>query len=116
MPESNQNTLEVQMTKLSTTMGLSPILGERLESIGITSAETLLEVGATPAGRREIVRQTEIASDLVLHFVGCADLMRVEGIGPEYAELLQVSGVDTVPELSLRNPKHLADRLGEETW
>lgn len=38
---------------------------------------------------------------------------RVKGIGEEYADLLEVAGVDTVPELAQRNPANLYQKLVE---
>ena len=35
------------------------------------------------------------------------DLMRVRGVGEEYSDLLEASGVDTVRELRRRNPENL---------
>ena len=42
-----------------------------------------------------------------------ADLIRVVGIGPEFAELLEASGVDSVPELAQRNVDNLVTALKE---
>ena len=39
------------------------------------------------------------------------DLFRIKGISGEYSELLQVSGVNSVPELALRNPEHLYSKM-----
>jgi hypothetical protein len=37
--------------------------------------------------------------------------MRIKGIGEEYAELLGAAGVDTVKELTYRNPCNLAKAM-----
>lgn len=42
-----------------------------------------------------------------------ADLMRIKGVGSEYADLLEAAGVDTVPELGQRNAANLAAKLAE---
>lgn len=42
-----------------------------------------------------------------------ADLMRIKGVGSEYADLLEAAGVDTVPELGQRNAANLAEKLAE---
>ena len=42
-----------------------------------------------------------------------ADLMRVSGIGRQYAELLEASGVDTIKELRNRNAENLAAKMAE---
>jgi len=39
--------------------------------------------------------------------------MRISGIGPQYAELLEAAGVDTVKELRNRNVANLAKAMVE---
>ena len=41
------------------------------------------------------------------------DLFRINGVGAEYAELLEVAGVDTVPALAPRNAANLATSMAE---
>ena len=48
-----------------------------------------------------------------LKWVNHADLMRINGIGGQYAELLEEAGVDTVKELRTRNAANLAAKLSE---
>ena len=40
-----------------------------------------------------------------------ADLFRINGVGEEYSDLLEASGVDTVVELSKRIPANLHAKL-----
>lgn len=42
-----------------------------------------------------------------------ADLARVKGAGEEYADLLELAGVDTVPELAQFSPASLHQRIQE---
>ena len=42
-----------------------------------------------------------------------ADLFRINGIGQEFSELLEAAGVDTVPELALRNAENLTAKMEE---
>jgi predicted flap endonuclease-1-like 5' DNA nuclease len=49
----------------------------------------------------------------VLRWANMADLFRIKGIGEEYADLLEAAGVDTVPELSQRNPDNLHKKIAE---
>ena len=49
----------------------------------------------------------------LLCWANVADRMRIKGISREYAELLQVAGVDTVKELKYRNPCNLAQAMAE---
>lgn len=42
-----------------------------------------------------------------------ADLFRIDGIGPQFAELLEEAGVDTVKELRTRNAENLYAKIVE---
>lgn len=101
------------MSKLTTIEGIGPALAARLEGVGIRSTGALLKKGATAAGRREIAEQAAIDPERVLKFVNHADLMRVKGVGGEYSELLEAAGVDSVPELAVRNATNLAAKMAE---
>jgi predicted flap endonuclease-1-like 5' DNA nuclease len=48
-----------------------------------------------------------------LKSINRADLARVKGIGEEYADLLEMAGVDTVPELAQRSPANLHKKIEE---
>jgi len=98
-------------TKVIEIEGIGPVYAEKLQAIGIQYLEDLLEQGATPKGREAIAEKTGISPDLILRWVNHADLFRIKGIGPEYAELLEAAGVDTVPELARRNPANLYQAL-----
>jgi predicted flap endonuclease-1-like 5' DNA nuclease len=39
--------------------------------------------------------------------------MRISGVGPQYAEILEAAGVDTVKELAQRNAANLTAKLAE---
>ena len=73
----------------------------------------LLVRGAKGKGRQELAEATGISGKLILEWINHADLMRVKGIGPEYADLLEEAGVDTVAELAQRKPENLFAKLGE---
>jgi predicted flap endonuclease-1-like 5' DNA nuclease len=93
--------------------GIGPAFAEKLRAADVSSIEALLEKGATPEGRSALVEQTGIDAVRVLRWVNHADLIRVVGIGPEFAELLEASGVDSVPELAQRNVENLVTALTE---
>ncbi len=101
------------MTKLTTIEGIGPAFEEKLQSAGISSCEALLEKGATSSGRKEIATESGLDDSRVLRFVNHADLMRVKGVGGEYAELLEAAGVDSVPELAQRNAENLTQKMSE---
>ena len=101
------------MTKLETIEGIGGAYAEKLEQAGVASLEALLEQGKTPKGRADLAEKTGISGKLVLKWVNRADLFRVKGIGEEYADLLEVAGVDTVPDLAQRNAENLYNKMTE---
>jgi predicted flap endonuclease-1-like 5' DNA nuclease len=101
------------MTKLVEIEGIGEVYASKLQASGIRSVEALLAAGATPKGRQELEEKTGIGHKLVLEWVNLADLMRVDGVGQEYADLLEEAGVDTVKELRNRNPENLQKALVE---
>ncbi len=101
------------MAKLETIEGIGPVNSEKLESAGVTSCENLLEAGGTKAGRAGIASKSGLSEAQVLKFVNHADLMRIKGIGGEYSELLECSGVDSVLELAQRNAANLTAKMTE---
>ncbi len=46
-----------------------------------------------------------------MKWVNHVDLFRIKGVGAEYADLLEASGVDTVVELATRIPDNLFAKL-----
>ena len=85
----------------------------RLAQIGVKDTRLLLHAVSDRYMRNKFALFAGLSEQSLLFLAGQADLLRVSGIGPEYAALLKVSGIDTVRELRLRNPAHLAERLEE---
>lgn len=101
------------MTKLSEIEGIGSSYEAQLKAHGITSVESYLEACATAKARASLADKTGISEKLILKWANRADLDRVKGIGGEYADLLEASGVDTVPELAQRKPENLLAKLTE---
>ena len=99
--------------KIIDIQGIGPVYAEKFTAIGIETVDQLLEKGADAKGRQAIEEATGIRHDLVLTWVNHADLFRVKGIGPQFAELLEAAGVDTVKELRNRNAANLAAKMLE---
>jgi len=87
--------------------GIGPVYAAKLTSAGIRSTEALLKRGASEKGRKEIAISAGVSHTLVLEWVNRADLYRIKGVGSQYSDLLERTGVDTVVELS----KRVADNL-----
>ena len=100
-------------TKIETLEGVGAKTAEKLATADIDTVEELLEAGASKKGRAELAETTGISEKVLLTLVNMADLMRIKGVGGEFAELLQASGVDTVKELRTRNAENLAAKMAE---
>lgn len=93
--------------------GVGEKYAELLIKRGIKTPAQLLEVCATPAGRKKLAEETDISPKLILKWTNHADLFRIDGVGPQYAELLEAAGVDTVKELKHRLAGNLTAKVAE---
>ena len=93
--------------------GVGDAYGAKLNEAGLTTVDSLLERCASPKGRKEIAEATGISPKLILKWTNHADLFRINGIGPQFAELLEASGVDTVKELRHRKAENLVAKMEE---
>jgi len=101
------------MSKLSDIEGIGAVYSAKLEEVGISTLEKLLEAGSEKKGRKEIAEKTGVSEKLILNWINRADLARVKGISTQYADLLEFSGVDTVPELAQRRADNLHAKMLE---
>ncbi|MEL0028067.1 MAG: DUF4332 domain-containing protein [Perlucidibaca sp.] len=99
--------------KIEDVEGIGPAYGAKLTAAGIKDTDSLLAAAGKPAGRKDLAAKADIPEKLILKFANKVDLTRIKGIGAEYADLLEASGVDTVPELAQRVPANLAKKLAE---
>ena len=99
------------MTKLLDVEGIGAVYAQKLKEAEVSTAEALLSQGKTPKGRAEIAEKSGISPALILRWVNHVDLFRIKGVGGQYAELLEVAGVDTVPELAQRSAANLYQKL-----
>ncbi len=93
--------------------GVGDVYAKKLTDAGINKVSELLERCAAPKGRKELAKVTEIPEKLILRWTNHADLFRIKGIGPQFSELLEAAGVDTVKELRNRVPENLQKKLEE---
>ncbi|MDE6341947.1 MAG: DUF4332 domain-containing protein [Muribaculaceae bacterium] len=93
--------------------GIGPVYAEKLKAAGINDSAQLLEKGKTAKGRKELAEATGISGKLILTWVNHADLYRIKGVGPQFAELLEAAGVDTVKEFAHRNAENLVAKMTE---
>lgn len=93
--------------------GIGPVNGKKLRSAGVRSTAALLKAGGDKAGRKALSESTGISPEMILEWVNRSDLMRVRGVGSEYSDLLEASGVDTVKELRTRRADNLHAKMAE---
>lgn len=93
--------------------GVGAVYAEKLTAAGVVTVAQLLDKCAAPAGRQALAEATEISEKVILRWCNHADLMRIKGVGPQFAELLEAAGVDTVKELAHRNAENLAAKMLE---
>lgn len=101
------------MAKIIEIEGIGEVFAAKLEGVGVPTVEALLQQGGTPGGRKALAEKTELSTDRILEWVNRADLMRIKGVGSEYSDLLEASGVDTVKELAMRRPDNLQAKMVE---
>lgn len=99
--------------KIEEIEGIGPAFGAKLAAAGITKTSHLLKMCDCPGGRKQISKTTGISTHQLLKWADMADLMRISGIGKQFGELLKAAGVDTIKELRMRRPDHLAEKLAE---
>ena len=93
--------------------GVGEKYAEKLIAVGIKTVEDLLEQCAKKSGRAKLAEETGISEKLILTWTNHADLMRINGIGGQFAELLEAAGVDTIKEFRNRVAANLQQKLEE---
>ena len=101
------------MAHITKIEGIGATYAEKLGSIGVKTTDDLLAKAASKKGRESVSAATGISEVVLLKWVNQADLQRVKGVGEEFGELLERSGVDSVPELAQRNAANLAAKMAE---
>ena len=92
--------------------GIGPAYSAILrEQANIRTTQDLLDEGSTPKKRAALAEQTGLSEKLLARWVRRADLMRIDGVGEEYGELLEYAGVESVAELATCSPDNLYDKL-----
>jgi len=91
--------------------GVGTKYGKILENAGVFKVENLLSLGTGEI--KELKDKTKISEKLLDKWAEHADLMRIGGVGPEYADVLNQIGIDSVKEFAQRNPQNTLDRIIE---
>ena len=93
--------------------GIGRGFADKLAGAGVKSTDDLLEQAGSASGRQRLAAATGISADQLLKWANHVDLMRLDGVGAEFAELLEAAGVDSPAELAQRNAANLAQTFQE---
>ena len=99
--------------KIDEIEGIGASYKQKLAAAEIKTTDDLLKLCCNSKGRRHVSTTTGVSEKMLLEWSNMADMMRISGIGPEYAELLEAAGVDTVKELQHRKAENLATKMEE---
>lgn len=99
------------MVSLANIESIGAINAQKLGWAGVESTDALLERGAARRDRLMLAGETGLSSKRLLEWVNHIDLYRINGIGEDYAELLEAVGVYSLEELALQDPELLAERI-----
>jgi predicted flap endonuclease-1-like 5' DNA nuclease len=99
--------------KIDEIEGIGPAFMEKLGVAKIKTTDDLLTLCCDASGRKKVADETGLSERQLLNWANMADMMRVNGVGPQFAELLEASGVDTVKELRTRNADNLTTEMEE---
>mgnify|MGYP006291053755 FL=1 len=99
------------MVSLTNIGRIGAINAQKLGWAGVESTDALLERGASRRDRLMLAGETGLSSKRLLEWVNHIDLYRINGIGEDYAKLLEAVGIDSLEKLALQEPELLAEKI-----
>jgi predicted flap endonuclease-1-like 5' DNA nuclease len=99
------------MARIDQVAGISHKDATKLRKAGVRTSKGLTDVAGDRKGRNELAALTGLEPRDIQQWVNHSDLLRVKGVGAEYAELLVAAGVDTLRDLRRRNPTALLAKI-----
>jgi predicted flap endonuclease-1-like 5' DNA nuclease len=91
--------------------GISVASARNLRRARVRTTEALLKRCSTRRGRRELAEETGLTEVQIVQWANRADLMRIKGVGGEYADLLESCGIFTIKDLRRRNATSLIRKM-----
>lgn len=99
------------MARIDQVAGIGHKEATKLRKAGVRTSKSLAECASTRRGRTELAKKTGLTPKDLQLWVHHADLLRIRGVGAEYALLLVEAGVDTIRDLRRRNPTALLAKI-----
>ena len=100
-------------TPIESIEGIGQGFGKRLKADGISTTEALLELCASDGGIARVCKCVDLDENTVKNWATMADLMRIKGLGGQWAELMWRAGVSSVQDLAKREIEPLRARMRE---
>ena len=89
--------------------GVGDKYAKDLEKAGIADVEDLVPI--TWSGLKELAESTKISLKLLEKWQDIAELMKIDGVGPEYSQVLNLVGIDSTKELAYRSPENTLEKI-----
>lgn len=89
--------------------GIGEVYSQRLEEAGLFDTRRLWAADAGDAADA-----AEVSQGMVERWQAQAELMALNGVGPQYAELLVRSGITTIDELARQDAENLQTQLNDK--
>lgn len=99
------------MARIDEVAGVGVRQATKLRKVGVRTSKGLIEQASTRRARTQLSKSTGLTPKDLQLWVHHADLLRIRGVGAEYAELLVEAGVDTIRDLRRRNPTALVAKI-----
>jgi CBS domain-containing protein len=96
---------------LSEVRGIRGEFDRKLRRAGLVTTKDLLKRCLTPIARESFAKELGLDPYLLFKWTKMADLMRIEGVGQQFAELLVLADVDSVKTLAASDPKDIIEPL-----
>lgn len=100
-------------TPVESIEGIGSGFGNRLKADGIGTTEALLEACCSNEGVARVCKCVDLDENTVRNWATMADLMRIKGLGGQWAELMWRAGVKSVQDLATRDIVPLRARMRE---
>jgi hypothetical protein len=99
------------MARIDQVAGIGLKEATKLRKAGIRTSKGLIEAASNRKDRGDLALALDLDPRDLQLWVNHSDLLRVRGVGAEYAELLVAAGVDTLRDLRRRNPTALLAKI-----
>lgn len=101
------------MVKIGELRNLGPLDEVNLKVAGVSRSEHLLESFSSKRALKKLAKTTGIDVKKLEAWVRQADFLRIKGVGPSYAGLLEATGLASASVLAELDSQGLLDKLIE---